>query len=236
MAPNRTSFQRPFNTNLLEPDALGAPDGLKTALSSIESVCHRDDTSIMEMVVGLSSRPHILEYIFSSTLCMPVVLAGMIKRTDPVVLDGQAYEGLSKWIISQFPTSATPSAMETIGVKLLQRLASSLMIVEGVSTAEHRNKLRKFGGGVGPSLGVLEELSRCADQFSIGAIGSPVGRKRPKAPARRIKLDPHPFDCAGIAVPMTDVEARALCDDILSQLHSVLRVRVSLPPRLVLSH
>jgi hypothetical protein len=235
MAPNRTSFQRPFNINLLEPDALGAPDGLQTALSSIKSVCHRDDSSIMEMVVGLSSRPHILEYILSSTLCMPVVLAGMIKRTAPVALDGQAYEGLSKWIISQFPTSATPSAMETLGVKLLQRLTSSLMIVEGVSTAEHRNKLRKFGG-VGPSLGILEELARCADQISIGAILSPVGRKRPKAPARRIKLDPHPFDCAGIAVPMTDVEARALCDDILSQLHSVLRVRVSLPPRLVLNH
>ena len=79
MAPNRTSFQQAFDANLLEPDALGAPGGLKTALGSIERVCYHDDSSIMEMVVGLSSRPHTLEYILSSTLCMPIILVGLIK-------------------------------------------------------------------------------------------------------------------------------------------------------------
>ena len=223
MAPNRASSQQTFNTNLLEPDALGAPDGLQTALGSIERVCYHDDSSIMEMVVGLSARPHTLEYILSSTLCMPVILAGLMKQNAPVALDGQAYERLSKWIVSQFPTSATPNVMEALGIKLLQRLSSSLMSAE-----EHRNELREFQKKVGSSLNVLEELARCADRVSVGANVSPISRKRPKAPVRHIQLDPHPFDCMGIAVPVTEVEVRALCGDILPQLQSVLGVRVSL--------
>ena len=72
MPPNRAPPQRNFNANLLELEALVAPGGLQTVLGSIESVCYRDDSSIMEMVIELSNRPHALEYIFSSTLCMPV--------------------------------------------------------------------------------------------------------------------------------------------------------------------
>ena len=73
MPPNRTSSQRIFNTDLLEPGALAAPGGFKAALDSIERVCYHDDSSIAEMIVGLSHRPHILEYIFSGTLCMLVI-------------------------------------------------------------------------------------------------------------------------------------------------------------------
>lgn len=73
MPPNRTSPQQTFNTNLLEPDALVAPGGIQTALESIERVCYHDDSSITEVIVGLNSHPNILEYIFSSTLCMPAI-------------------------------------------------------------------------------------------------------------------------------------------------------------------
>ena len=69
MPPNRASPQRTFNTSLLEPDALVAPGGFQAALDSIERVCYHDDDSITEMIVGLTNRPHILEYIFSSTSC-----------------------------------------------------------------------------------------------------------------------------------------------------------------------
>ena len=81
MAPNRTSSQQIFNTNLLEPDALGTPSGLQAALGSIERVCYHNDSSIMEMVVELSNRPYILEYILSSTLCLPVVFAAQTNKT-----------------------------------------------------------------------------------------------------------------------------------------------------------
>ena len=190
----------------------------------------------MEMVVGLSSRPHTLEYILSSTSCTPVILAGMIKQNAPIVLDGQAHERLSKRITSQFPTPATPNTMEALGVKILRRLSSSLMSVEGVSTAEHRSELREFRRKVVLSLNVLEELARCTDRVSDGVNGSPISRKRPKAPARHIQFDPHPFDCMGIAVPTTEVEVHALCSDILPQLRSVLGVRAFLSLRLVLNH
>ena len=68
MPLDRTSFQQPFNPNLLEPAELITPGGLKTALSSIERVCYYDDYSITEMVGELSSRPYIFEYIISSML------------------------------------------------------------------------------------------------------------------------------------------------------------------------
>ena len=72
MPLNRISTQRTFNTSLLEPDALVAPGGFQAALDSIERVCYHDDDSITEMIVGLSDRPHTLEYIFSGTYCAPM--------------------------------------------------------------------------------------------------------------------------------------------------------------------
>ena len=73
MPRNRASPQQSFNTSLLEPNVLVAPGGIQTALESIERVCYHDDSSITEMIVGLCSRPDIMEYIFSSTLCTPVI-------------------------------------------------------------------------------------------------------------------------------------------------------------------
>ena len=73
MPQNRTSPQEAFSTSILEPEALGAPGGFQTALDSIERVCYHNDSSITEMIVGLSSRPHILEYIFSSTSYAPLI-------------------------------------------------------------------------------------------------------------------------------------------------------------------
>ena len=227
MPPNRASPQRTFNTSLLEPDALVTPGGFQAALDSIERVCYHNDDSITEMIVGLSDRPHILEYIFSSTSRMPAIPTDLTKESAPVDLDDQAYERLSKWTISRFPTPATTNVMEALGIKLLQRLSSSLISVEGVSTAEHRNELRELRRKVGLSLDVLKELGGYADRVSVGANVSPINRKKPKALARHIQLDPHPFDCMGIAVPMTEDEVRAVCSDILPQLQSILGVRAS---------
>lgn len=236
MPRNRSSSQQTFDTNLLEPGALAAPGGLKTALDSIERVCYRDDSSIMDMIVGLSSRPHILEYTLSGTLYLPMNSMRLRKQTVLVVLDGQAYERLSKWAVAQFPTPAAPNVMEAFGVKLLQQLSSSLMSVEAVSTAEHRNELRGLRGKVGLAFNVLTEIGGCAARASVDANVSPTSRKRPKLPTRHVKLDPNPFDCMGIAVPVTEDEVRAACGDILSQLQNVLRVRASLSLRLTSKH
>ena len=236
MPPKHTSPQRTFDTNLLEPDALVTPGGLQTALGSVERACYHDDSSITEMIVGLSDRPHILEYVFSSTLCMSLIRMGLRKQIAPVALDDQAYERLSKWTIARFPTPTTLNVMEDLGIKLLQRLSSSLMPVEGMSTAEHRNELREFRRKVGLSLNVLKELGGWTDRASVGPNVSPITRKRPKALARHTRLDPHPFDCMGIEVPMTEDEVRAVCGDILPQLQNVLEVRISLPLRLGSKH
>jgi len=186
--------------------------------------------------MGLDSRPHILEYILSGMLCIPVVPMRLIKQTAPAVLDDKAYERLSKWMIARFPTPATPNVMEALGVKLLQRLSSSLMSVEGVTTTEYRQELRELRRKVGLYLDVLKELGGYVDRASDSPNVSPISRKRPKALARRAQLDPHPFDCMGIAVPVTEGEVRAVCGDILPQLQSILGVRVSLSLRPTSKH
>jgi hypothetical protein len=227
MPPNRTSSEQRFNIDLLEPETLAAPGGLQTALDSIQKFCYRDDPSITEVVPGLARSPHILEYVFSGTSCIFPITMGFMKQTAPVVLDDQAYEKLSKWIVSQFPTPATLNVMEASGIKLLQRLSSSLLSVEVVSTAEHRNELREFRRTAGLSLSVLKELAGCAGRASVDVSAPSVSRKKSKAPTRHIRLDPHPFDCMRIAVPVTEVEVRAVCVDILPQLQNILRVSVS---------
>ena len=228
MPPNRTSPQQTFNPDILEPETLVTPGGFQAALNSIERVCYRDDSSIAEMVVGLSNRPYILEYIFSGTSCTAVVPWVLIKQTVLAVLDHRAYERLTRWIIAQFPTPATFNVMGALGVELLKRLSSSLTSVEGVSTAEHRNELREFRRKVGLSLNVLKELGGCTDQASVGANMPPISHTGSKAPSRRVQLDPDPFDSMGIAVPTTEDEVRAVCGDILPRLQSILGVRVPL--------
>lgn len=81
MPPGRYSSQDAFDIHTLDPQALDAPDGLCTALSSIEAVCHRGDPDIAAMVAALDSRSHILEYMISGTLRVtvgPCVLPALI--------------------------------------------------------------------------------------------------------------------------------------------------------------
>lgn len=152
-----------------------------------------------------------------------------MKRAVFAALDNQAFERLSKWTVSRFPTSTSLEVMEALGIKLLQRLSSSLISVEGVLTAEQRNELREFRRKVGLFLNVLKELCGSVDRVSLGVSIPPIGRKKPKAPARHMQLDPHPFDCMEIEVPMTEDEAHAVRGDVLRQLQSILRVRDPYP-------
>jgi len=159
---------------------------------------------------------------------MPAVSVGLIETPVLAAFDDRAYERLSKWTIARFPTPTTRNVMEALGIKLLQRLSSSLMSVEGSSTAEHRNELREFRRKVGSPLNVLKELGECTDRASVSTNVSQTGRKRPKVVARHPQLDPHPFNCMGIKVPMTEDEVRAVCGDMLRLLQNALGVRISI--------
>lgn len=73
MPPDLRSQKQAFNTSLLDAGALDSPGGLETALRSIENVCFQADPAIVGMVMALSSRSHVLEYIFSGTFrCLRV--------------------------------------------------------------------------------------------------------------------------------------------------------------------
>ena len=69
MPPDRYSSRDAFNINLLDPRALDAPDGFAPALHAIEAVCRQGDPEIAGIIEELDSRPYILEYIISGTLC-----------------------------------------------------------------------------------------------------------------------------------------------------------------------
>lgn len=79
MPPNRTSPAESFDTNLLNPGALSIPGGLQIALDSIESVCSRDDSSIMQVVLEPSCHLHGFEYIISSGFYTLAVNLSLIK-------------------------------------------------------------------------------------------------------------------------------------------------------------
>lgn len=230
MPRNRSSSQRAFNANLFEPEALAAPGGLQTALSFVRKLCHDDDSLITETIAELNRYPHILEYIFSGTYRTLPFTAALVKLTPPAASDDSTCERLSRSIIAQFPTPSTPNILEALGIKLLQRLSSSLTSVEAISKAQHCKELRDFRKKIALCLNALTELSGCMGKASARADMSPVSPKRLKGRARRMSLNPDPFDCMQVATPATEDQARAMCSDILLQLQDVLGVRRSLPP------
>ena len=145
-----------------------------------------------------------------------------------LAIGDKPFERLSKWTVARFPTSYTPNVMETVGIKLLQQLSSSLIPTERVVTAELRSELKESRRKTGMFLNVLKELGKNLGQALADTNAPPTSRKRSKAPARHIHFDPHPFDCVRIAVPVTMDEARTVCGDVLSQLQNVLRVSITL--------
>ena len=70
MPQNRRPSVKAFNPNLLDAKALRTKSGCRLALRSIKSVCLQADSAILEVVVALSSRSYLLEYIFSCMLRM----------------------------------------------------------------------------------------------------------------------------------------------------------------------
>ena len=67
MPPVCRSSEQTFDIDLLDVGTLDSLGGLKTALRSIESVCFEADGAVAGMIMALSSRSHVLEYIFSGT-------------------------------------------------------------------------------------------------------------------------------------------------------------------------
>ena len=120
--------------------------------------------------------------------------------------------------------------MDALGVKLLQRLPSSLMAAEGMVTVGDCNELRGFWGKVALSFGVLEELRGCTDLALADESASTTNRKKQKVSVKHLRLDSGPFNSMGIPAPVTDRDARITYDEILLILKDVLGVRIS--PRL----
>ena len=178
-----------------------------------------------------SLRSSFVVLTFLSTSCrvrfVCLQLLASDKERSPA-LHNQPFETLSKCTIVRFPAPDAPNVMEAFGVKLLQRLSSSLLPAERVVTTEQRNELRELRRKTDLFLDALKELDGCADRTSVDVNMSPTNRKRPKVQARNLQLDPYPFDCVGIPVPTTEHEVRTACGDILLQLKGILGVRVSL--------
>lgn len=140
------------------------------------------------------------------------------------VVDENAYEKLTKWVISGFPTPTTPKIVDTTSMRLLQRLSSSLLFAEYPSAADAPPDLRVFWKKVELSVNVLKELEEHVNAALTYGNVSPTSYKRGKQTTKNRRIDPLPFDSMGIAVPTTDVEARDVCVEVLAQLQKILEV------------
>jgi len=90
MLPDSHPSQNAFNINVLDAQALDTPDGLATALRTIQAVCHRGGSEIAGMVSELDSRPYLLEYIISGALRLPVGPCALLAL---IALPSSAREG-----------------------------------------------------------------------------------------------------------------------------------------------
>lgn len=89
MPQNCRPSVKAFNLNLFDAEELKSKSGRRIALRSIKSVCFQADSAILEMVVALSSRPYLLEYIFSCMLRMLVAACEFLVLTVPRPSAGQ---------------------------------------------------------------------------------------------------------------------------------------------------
>lgn len=117
-----------------------------------------------------------------------------------------------------------PNVNEALGIRLLERLSSSLMPAERVLPAEQSNELREYGRKMGLSLDALKELDGYVDGVNV----FPTSRKRLKASARKSRPNTDAFHRAKIPVPTTVHEAHTARGDILLLLKGVLGVRFPL--------
>lgn len=223
MPPDRSSSRYAFDLTMIDPGVLDTPAGFHTALCAIETVFHRGDSEIAGMVSLLMSRSHILEYIISG---MFYKLARSAHRPFRFpVMDQNAFEKLTKCVISGFPTSMVPKMVDTTSMKLLQRLSYSLLFAEYPSAADAPPDLRVFWKKVESSLGVLKELEDYANGATTGPKMSSTSYNRGKRAVKSRHINPLPFDSMGMAVPTTDTEVRDACIEVLAQLHKILEVR-----------
>ncbi|KAF9647525.1 hypothetical protein BDM02DRAFT_3187952 [Thelephora ganbajun] len=192
-----------LDISLFDVEALDSSGGLKTALRSVENACFQADPVIAGMVMTLSSRSHVLEYIFSA-------------------LDEKAYEKLSSWIISEFPKPTTPNMTDTLSMRLLRRLSSSLLFAEYPSAADAPSDLRVFWRKVELSFEFLQDLEINVRGSRTAKATSPVSRKKGKTVAGGSRDDSFDFDSLGINGPTTDTGVREGCARVLSELQSIL--------------
>ena len=140
------------------------------------------------------------------------------------MLEEGAYDKLSKWIVTGFPTFKTPNMMDAMSVRLLQRFSSSLLFAEYPSAADASPNLRVFCKKVELSFNVLKALEENAGSVLTGGNISAVSRGRNRAVTGVRRIDPLPFESMGLAVPTTDAEVRNAYAGVLSQLQSILEV------------
>jgi len=127
-------------------------------------------------------------------------------------------------MVAGFPGSATSQTTDTIGVRLLQRFATSLISVEYPSAADVPPNLRVFQRKVELSVDTLKHLQEGTDSVLEDTNTSPVGRKKGKSVTDNHRIDPLPFNYLGIAAPTTDMEIHDACKKVLSQLRGILEV------------
>lgn len=219
MPPDSRSPNQTLDISMLDVEASKFPAGLETTLRSIESLCLQANPAIAGMVSTLNSRSHILECIFSGVWCLPAGCNRPLLDTSfsSSVLDEKAYEKLSAWIISEFPTPTTSNMTDTLSMRLLQRFSASLLFAEYPSASDAPPDLYEFWKKVELSIQTLQNLEK-------NPKDSLFRRKRGKTVTRDGRADSFRPDNGGINVPTTDTEVHEVRARVLLELRNILEV------------
>lgn len=142
-----------------------------------------------------------------------------------LVLDEGPYEKLLRWIISTFPTPATPNMTDTLSIKLLQRLSASLLFAEYPSAADAPPDLHEFWKKVELSLKTLQHLNENSNASRKGQPSSPTNRKRGRTVTGENRIGPLSSGSFGINLPATEAGVHEICVGLLSELQGILEVR-----------
>ena len=141
-----------------------------------------------------------------------------------LVLGEKAYETLSSWIVSDFPTPTTPDITNSLSMKLLQRLSASLLFAEYPSAADAPPELAEFWRKVELSFKTLRDLEASTRNPRMGDAISPTNSKKGKSVTRRSQFDLLDSDPLAMNVPTSDTEVREARAEILSELRGILEV------------
>ncbi|KAH9945568.1 hypothetical protein B0H21DRAFT_877321 [Amylocystis lapponica] len=202
-----------IDLDFLDAPLLRSEVAIEDALSILDSYLENLTVNASYIVMFLTSRPHLFEFIASA-------------------LNDSTFEPLKEWILAEFPLQAEHHASSLVS-SLLDSLSLSLLFVPTLS-ADESAELKAYRHIVVHAKDVLSALS-CGGKFDDADMrdnGADIPERLAKRKTQREKklrkrqdtvIDPKPFEGLGLRIPSTLPEAEEMANKVLTQQKDILQ-------------